>query len=165
MLAAGVFVAAGDMKLVSALAAGVGGEVAGDQAGYLLGAVAGPWVIESIGRRRSMRTALASARRFSRQRGRLAVFLSRGQVSPLRPPINLVSETVGMRWSCFSTAGVLGELVWVTIYIGLGAAFGRSIIGLAEILDDLTWFLAAGVVAAFLLLRLVAHGRAASRPA
>ncbi len=165
LLAAGAFVAAGDMTLASAVAAGLAGAVAGDQAGYWLGAAVGPRLIGIIGRQRSTRTALASARAFSLRRGWLAVFLSRWLVSPLGPPINLVSETVGVGWTRFSTAGVLGEMVWVAIYIGLGAAFSRSIVGLAEVLGDLSWFLAAGLVAVLLLLRLVAHGHAAHRPA
>jgi membrane protein DedA with SNARE-associated domain len=153
LLAAGAFVAAGEMPLSVAATAALAGAVAGDQAGYWLGFAAGPQVVARL------------SRTFSERRGRSAVFLSRWLVSPLGPPLNFLSGTVGMAWPAFSLAGALGEVVWVSGYLALGAAFGRSIVGIAEVLDDLTWFLAAGLVAVLLFLRLLGHARAARRPA
>ena len=73
-----------------------------------------------------------------------------------------MSETV-VWLDRFGPAGVLGGMVWVAIYRP-GRRFqpqrwARRGAG------DLSWFLAAGLVGALLLLRLVAHGHAASRPA
>jgi membrane protein DedA with SNARE-associated domain len=165
LLAAGAFVAAGEMPLSVAATAALAGAVAGDQAGYWLGFAAGPQVIARLSRWPSIRTGLEAARAFSERRGRSAVFLSRWLVSPLGPPVNFLSGTVGMAWPAFSLAGALGEVVWVSGYLALGAAFGRSIVGIAEVLDDLTWFLAAGLVAVLLFLRLLGQARAVRRTA
>ncbi len=162
LLASGVFVAGGEMALSTALAAGLGGAVAGDQAGYWLGAGLGNRAIDILSGRATMRTALGAAAAFAERRGALAVFLSRWLVTPLGPAVNLVSGTIGMRWLQFSVPEVLGEMVWVAIYVGLGAAFSRSAVGVAEVLGNLTWFLAAGVVTVALFLRLWAHSRAAA---
>ncbi len=163
LLASGAFVAGGDMALSTALVAGFAGAVVGDQAGYWLGAGLGRRAIDALSGRRAMRAALDSAAAFSERRGVLAVFLSRWLVAPLGPAINLVSGTIGMPWLRFSIPGALGEVVWVAVYVGLGAAFSRSVVALAELLGDLTWFLAAGVIAVALLLHLVSHGRSAGR--
>ncbi len=162
LLASGAFVAGGDMALSTALAAGLGGAVVGDQAGYWLGAGLGRRVTDALAGRRALHAALDSAAAFSERRGAMAVFLSRWLLAPLGPAVNVVSGTIGMAWLRFSVAEVLGELVWVGIYVGLGALFSRSVIGLAEVLGDLTWFLAAGVVAVALLMRLLANVRAAA---
>jgi membrane-associated protein len=163
LLASGAFVAGGEMALSTALAAGLFGAVAGDQAGYWLGVGLGGRAMDALSSHGAMRSALGAAAAFSERRGVLAVFLSRWLVSPLGPAVNLVSGTIGMPWLRFSVPEVLGEAVWVALYVGLGAAFGRSVVGLAEVLGDLSWFLAAGVVAVALLLRLRAHGRAAAQ--
>jgi membrane protein DedA with SNARE-associated domain len=163
LLASGAFVAGGDMALATALSAGLAGAVAGDQAGYWLGVGLGRRAVDAMSGHRGMRAALTSAEAISERRGALAIFLSRWLIAPLGPAVNVMSGTIRMPWLRFSIPEVLGEVVWVAIYVSLGAAFSRSIVALAELLGDLTWFLAAGVIAVALLLRLLSHGRSAGR--
>jgi membrane-associated protein len=93
------------------------------------------------------------ARALSERWGGAGVFFSRWLFAPLGPSVNLVSGMVGAAWARFTFFDVLGEIVWVTLYLSLGYAFSRSIVEIAELTGDLAWFLAAGLVSALLVLR------------
>lgn len=154
LLAAGAFIASGDMDPAPALLAAYAGALAGDQSGYWLGALAGPRIEARLAARASGAAALARARALAARSGAAGVFLSRWLVSPLGPPLNLVAGSLGMRWARYSLAGAAGEAVWVGGYAALGFAFAGSIGAIAALLGDLTWTLAAGAVSVVLGLRL-----------
>lgn len=143
LMAAGSFVATGEMALAAAVGAGLVGAIVGDQAGYWLGALGGPRM-EDLARRRGMAPVLAAARDFSERWGGWSVFLSRWLFSPLGPSINLISGMIRAPWRPFTLFAVLGEIVWVALYVALGFAFSRSIVAIAALTGDLTWFLVAG---------------------
>jgi membrane protein DedA with SNARE-associated domain len=153
LLAAGSFVASGEMALTAVLVGGLAGAIIGDQAGYWLGAHGGESIVLRISRRHQLATALGAAKAFAVRWGRLSVFLSRWLVAPLGPPINLVAGPLGMSWLAFSLIGGLGEVVWVCGYVALGYAFSQSIVAISTLLGDLAWFLAAGGTAVLLALR------------
>lgn len=146
LMAAGSFVATGEMALAAAAGAALTGAIIGDQAGYWLGALGGPGA-EVLARRRGMSPALAAARGFSERWGGWSVFLSRWLFSPLGPSVNLISGMIRAPWRRFTLFAVLGEIVWVALYVALGFAFSRSIVAIAELTGDLAWFLVAGAVA------------------
>ena len=52
----------------------------------------------------------------------------------------------------FGTAISGCEVVWVTLYVGLGAAFADDIVALADMLGNASGLIAAGVVAGALAL-------------
>ena len=160
LLAAGAFAAGGEMRLAEIAAAGLGGAMAGDQVGYWAGARGGPRAL-AWATRRGMGEAIARARAFSGRWGDAGNFLCRWLVSPLGPAINLVSGAIGVRWARFTLFCLLGEVVWVGLYVGLGHAFSRYILAIARLGSDLGLFLAAGAVAIALAMRLRAHRRAA----
>lgn len=146
MLAAGAFVASGDLSAGSVGAAALTGAVAGDQLGYGLGrwgyARAEGWL-----RRSPMRAAvLDRARDAVQRRGTLAVFLSRWMFSVLGPYVNLLAGGAGMRWATFSATILAGEAVWVVLYIGLGYAAGGQIEAAAHLAGN-----AAGLMASLAL--------------
>ena len=150
LLAAGSFVASGEMALAAVLFGGLAGAIIGDQAGYWLGAYGGENIVLRLSRRHQFATALGAAKAFTLRWGGLSVFFSRWLVVPLGPPINLVAGLLGMSWLAFSLIGGLGEVVWVCGYIALGYAFSQSIVAISALLGDLAWFLAAGAIAIFL---------------
>ncbi len=153
LLMSGSFVASGELTLVTVLAAGVAGAVLGDQLGYLVGSLGGDRAVAWLSRRRTLAAALTRARSFSERWGTAGVFFTRWLVSPLGPAMNLLSGLVRMPWRWFTLAVVLGEVVWVGMYVALGYVFSRSIVGIADVLGDLAWFLASGVVAVLLVWR------------
>jgi membrane-associated protein len=72
---------------------------------------------------------------------------------------------VGATWRRFTLFAVLGELVWVGLYMALGFAFSRSIVAIADLTGDLAWFLVAAAAALVfgLALRRQAGRRRAAR--
>jgi membrane protein DedA with SNARE-associated domain len=151
MLSAGGFAAAGDLVLWQAAGAALGGAVLGDQAGYQLGR-AGARLM--VGRRASPRRAalMGKATGYLRDRGTLAVFLSRWLFSPLGPYVNFAGGAAQLDWARFTRAGVAGEAVWVGLYVGLGAAFADDILALADLMGSASGLLAALAVAGALAL-------------
>jgi membrane protein DedA with SNARE-associated domain len=149
MMSAGGFAAAGDLVLWQAAAAALGGAVAGDQAGYQMGRLGQRLMAgRSLSPRRAALTEKAAA--YLRDKGAWAVFFSRWLVSPLGPYVNFAGGAARLDWTGFTRAGIAGELVWVTIYVGLGAAFADDILALADLLGSASGLMAALAVAAVL---------------
>lgn len=142
MLAAGGFVVSGDMTAISVLAYALGGAILGDQTGYFIGRL-GRRLFPPARHGSKRARLMADARRKLRQRGLATVFLSRWLFSPLGPYVNFASGGAALRHGTFTLAGVAGEVVWVGVYIGLGAAFAGNITYVAEMTSD-----ALGLVAA-----------------
>ncbi|MBY6200754.1 DedA family protein [Maritalea mobilis] len=142
MLSAGGFAVSGDLVLWQAAAAALTGAILGDQLGYYIGRAGGRYAASAS---RSPRRAqlMEKARRQIIDNGGWAVFFSRWLVSPLGPYVNFAAGAAGLRWIRFTRAGVAGELVWVTVYVGLGAVFADNIVVLGELLGDVTGLLAA----------------------
>lgn len=144
MLAAGGFVASGDLAPGAAVGGALMGAVAGDQTGYLAGR-AGAHLALTRGARANATLERATA--LLARRGGLAVFLSRWLVSALGPYVNLAAGAAGLGWGAFSLWGVLGEAVWVGLYVGLGYGFAGNLEAASAMAVDLLGFAAAGAVA------------------
>lgn len=147
MLVAGGFAAAGDLVLWQVAGAALGGAVAGDQTGYLLGRKGGAALFDRAtkGKHAAMVTRAA---RLIQARGAVAVFLSRWLVSPLGPYVNLIAGATRIGWLPFAIAGVAGEAVWIGLYIGAGFAFGGNLAAATQFSGSILGFMAAGTVAA-----------------
>lgn len=162
MLAAGAFVASGDLSLAAVLAAAFFGALLGDQAGFALGRRVGAVLTEQMRRHPGRARLLAKAERAVSSGGALAVFFSRWLFSPLGPYVNALAGGAGMGWVRFSLMSLAGEAVWVSVYIGLGHAFGGQISAIAELLTNSIGFLTSGLlagVAAMALFRKHPFGR------
>jgi len=147
MLAGGAFVATGDLVLWQVVAAAYGGAVLGDQAGFQIGRHGGTPLIARLARTPARRAVLARARALVDRRGGPGVFFSTWLVAPLGPWVNFAAGATGLPWRRFTIWDVLGETVWVTIYIGLGFSFASQIETVADILGNTVGLLAALVVA------------------
>lgn len=160
MIAAGGFVASGDLSLPASAGAALAGAVIGDQAGYLGGRWGGSWLIDRL---RSRAVPIAKASAALARRGGIAVFLSRWLVSALGPYVNLAAGAAGLSWLRFTLWGLLGEAVWVAIYIGTGFAFSGNLAAASGMAFDLLGIVGSGVVALGLGYWLFAQLRADSR--
>ncbi len=144
MIAAGGFAASGDLWLSGSAGAALAGAVIGDQAGYFGGRWGGTRL---IGRLQSRAAPIAKATTALSTRGGIAVFLSRWLVSALGPYVNVAAGAAGLPWLRFTIWGVLGEAVWVAIYIGAGFAFSGNLTAASGMAFDLLGVIGAGAVA------------------
>ncbi|MCG6902636.1 MAG: VTT domain-containing protein [Rhodobacter sp.] len=160
MLTGGAFAASGDLAASTTAATALAGAVLGDQAGYLIGRSGASWLQRLTGAGGKPASLVARAQALSNDWGGIGVFLSRWLFSPLGPYMNFVTGAARMNWPRFTLWGALGEIVWVSLYVGLGYAFAGQIEAVADIAGNLSGVLAAGAVAVALGLWLRAAMRA-----
>lgn len=150
MMLSGSLVASGDLLLWEVFLAAYIAALLGDQIGYFIGRGAGISVLGWISKEPSRAALVEKARAQLDEKGWLAVFLSRWLFSPLGPYVNFIGGAAPMNWLKFTVPGAAGELVWVTLYIGLGYFFSANISAVADLASNASGFLAAGAVAGFL---------------
>ena len=163
MLASGGFAASGDLSLAAVAAAAFCGAIIGDNLGY--------WIARRFGRRltrwlatRPRRAALRDkAQIFMHKWGGSSVFFSCWLVAPLGPYVNYVSGLSGFSWPRFALWGMAGEVVWVSLYVGLGYLFTDNIGAISDILGSVSGFLVAIVVAVGLGVWMVQASKARDR--
>lgn len=149
LLAAGAFVAGGDLLLSSSMLAAFAGVLLGDQTVFQIGRFARDPVWR-LARDRPAEALLLRAEDYAARRGALGVFLSRWLFSPLGPYVNLIAGATGMGWLAFTAAAVAGEVVWVSVYIGAGYAFADRFEQLAGLAGNVSGAVTAGLVALIL---------------
>ena len=148
MITSGGFAATGDLTLIAVLAAAFCGAVLGDNTGY--------WIARALGERletwldkNPKRAAFKSkGSAFMDKRGGSSVFFSCWLVAPLGPYINYISGITKFTWLRFALWGILGEIVWVGLYVGLGYAFADNITALSSMLGNASGFITALVAVA-----------------
>lgn len=150
MLVIGSFVAQGEMMFWQALVAGSAGAAAGDQIGYSLGRFGGRGLIERLTNRFGGAKNIRRAEEFTRRWGAIGIFFTRWLVTPLGPWLNLTSGVTVYSWTRFTVLSVLGETLWVFLYILLGMFFSDRVQETADLLSNLTWVLVGLVIAAAL---------------
>jgi membrane protein DedA with SNARE-associated domain len=162
MLTAGALAASGDLPLVPALLAALGGAVAGDQVGYAAGRRWGGAALARAARSPARAAVIGQATGTLHRRGTAGIFLSRWLFSPLGPWMNLAAGAAAMSWARFTPAAILGEAVWVGVYVGLGFGFADSVARMGDIGSAATGLLAAlaVTVGAFVALRMALRHRA-----
>jgi len=143
MLTGGAFVATGDLALIPVASGALTGAILGDQAGYVLGRRGGGWLDTHLTHRPKRQRLFERARTFTHKRGGPGIFLTRWLFSPLGPYANLAAGASGLAWARFTFWGIAGEVVWVTVYVGLGYGFADNISMGAELATQALGFLAA----------------------
>lgn len=147
MLASGGFAATGDLSLNSVLAAAFSGAVIGDNTGYWIARMSGDrmggW-LEKHPKRAALRHKSQS---FMEKWGGASVFFSCWLVAPLGPYVNYVSGLTRFTWLRFALWGIAGEVVWVSLYVGLGFTFADNITLIASMLSNASGFITAMGVA------------------
>lgn len=150
LVAAGSFVQLGQMKLWEVLTVASSAAVLGDQIGYALGRGGGRRLAGRIERRKDGRAIIARTRSFTERWGGAGIFFSRWLVTPLGPWLNLTSGIAGYPWAKFFCWDLVGEVLWVVLYVMLGKVLSDRVQALVEILGNLTWVV-VGLLATTLL--------------
>ena len=146
MLAAGGFAATGDLSLVAVVLAAFCGAILGDNSGY--------WIARRLGTRVENWLSAEPKRAKLRDkcvlildnRGGPAVFLTCWLFAPLGPSMNYVCGMSKFHWPRFVVWGMAGEVVWVSLYVGLGFTFADSVSSLSSVLSNASGFVTAFAV-------------------
>ena len=150
LLAVGSFVEQGELNLWAVLVSGSAGAIVGDQIGYLLGWWGGRRLARRLADKVGGAEKMERAKEFTKRWGGAGIFFSRWLVTPLGPWINLTSGITGYPWPRFIIWDVLGEVLWVVLYVMLGKIFSDRVQEIADLLGNLTWVI-LGVIAASIL--------------
>jgi membrane protein DedA with SNARE-associated domain len=147
LLAAGGFVAQGELEALPVVGAVLAGAVLGDCAVYGAASLAGEELVHRHGARLGLGPGrLAAARaRIGPWMG-LSVFMSRWLITPLAVPLGVVAGLSRHPRAAYAAAVVAGESVWTALYVGLGYLFGASWPSILEWVED-----SAGLVAGLTL--------------
>ncbi len=146
LVAAGSFVTQGELDLWSVLLAGALGAILGDHIGYGIGRIGGRTFVQRVSQRVNAGAMLVQAEATMQRWGGIGIFLSRWLLTAVGPYINLTSGLMGYHLLRFSFWDIVGELLWVTLYVQVGRFFSDQLATISDALGDLTW-VALGVIA------------------
>ena len=146
LVAAGSFVTQGEMNLWSVLLAATLGAIIGDHIGYGIGRIGGRTFVHGVGQRFNAGGMLTQAEATMERWGGLGIFLSRWLLTAVGPYVNLTSGLMGYHLLRFSFWDIIGELLWVGLYVQIGRFFSDQLATISDALGDLTWVV-LGVVA------------------
>ncbi|NJN83637.1 MAG: DedA family protein [Caldilineaceae bacterium] len=122
VLAAGAFVRQGVLDPISLLPLALVGVVMGDLVSFGLGRLART----SIENQSQRWPSLEKASDYFRQRGGVAVYLTRWLITPLAIPVNLAAGSSGYPLGRFLVFDLAGEMTWLLLMGGAGYAVGSS---------------------------------------
>jgi membrane-associated protein len=150
LVAAGSFAAQGSMKLWQVMIVATIGAVTGDQIGYGVSRWGGRGLILKLSRKLGGEAKIQQAESLSKRWGGLSIFLSRWLVTALGPWLNVTSGIARYPWRRFILWDVLGQALWVVLYVMLGYIFSDRVQYIVELLGNLAWAILAFIVAAVL---------------
>ncbi|GAC1359788.1 MAG: hypothetical protein NVS4B8_27170 [Herpetosiphon sp.] len=139
LVAAGSFVAQGDLNLRWVIGLAISAAVLGDQIGYFLGRWGGGALLARTSRLVGGAEQMQKAERVARRWGGPGIFLSRWLFTALGPAFNVSSGITQYPWPRFFIWDVAGEAVWVVLYVLAGELFSSRVQALSTLLGDLTW--------------------------
>jgi len=150
LVAAGSFAEQGYMKLWQIIMVASMAAILGDQIGYGLSRWGGRRLILRIGRRLGGESKIKKAEALSKRWGGAGIFLSRWLVTELGPWLNVTSGIARYPWRRFVFWDVLGEVLWVVLYVTLGYIFSDRVQAIADILGNLAWVILGLIIATIL---------------
>ena len=160
LVAAGSFAQQGEMKLWQVIAVATVSAVLADNAEYSLARWGGRRLIDRISRRIGGEARIQQAESFTRRWSGAGIFLSRWLVAALGPWVNLTSGIAAYPWQRFLFWDLLGQLLWVAIYVIMGYVFSDRVQAMVEVLGNLAWVIAGLILTAILGWNLVRYVRA-----
>lgn len=150
LVLAGAFVPSGDIQLISLLAVALITAIIGDHTAYFIGVYGGGALEKRLAGSPKSKKQMERARAFSQKWGGIGVFFSRWLVAPVGPWISYASGISRYSVVGFLIWDVLGEIIWVGVYVTLGVVFSSNAIALAGVLADVSWML-LGLIAVWML--------------
>lgn len=164
LVAAGSFVEQGEMKLWQVIAVGSLAAVLGDQIGYGLSRWGGRRLVDRIGHRIGAQDKIKEAEALTKRWSGAGIFLSRWLITALGPWVNVASGISDYPWRRFLLWDVLGEVLWVVLYVGIGYVFSNRVQYIAEILGNLGWVIVGLILAIILGWQLIHYVHPKSEP-
>jgi membrane protein DedA with SNARE-associated domain len=161
LVAAGSFARQGELSLLPVIVAASLAAILGDQIGYGLSRWGGRRLVVRISRRIGGEHKIKKAEALSNKWGGFGIFFSRWLVTELGPWLNVTSGIAGYPWRRFIIWDVLGEVLWVVLYVMLGYVFSDRVQYISEILGNLAWAILAFIVAIILGWKLFRYFRPA----
>jgi membrane-associated protein len=161
LVAAGAFARQGELRLLPVIVAGSLAAILGDQIGYGLSRWGGRRLIVRISRRIGGEHKIKKAEALQEKWGGVGIFFSRWLITELGPWLNVTSGIAGYPWRRFILWDVLGEVLWVVLYVMLGYIFSDRVQYISEILGNLAWAIFALIVAIILGWKLFRYFRPA----
>lgn len=161
LVAAGSFAKQGEMKLLPVIVAASLAAIFGDQIGYGISRWGGRRLIDRITRRLGGAEKIKKAEALSKKWGGPGIFFSRWLITELGPWLNVTSGIARYPWRHFIFWDVLGEVLWVVLYVMLGYIFSDKVQYIAEILGNLAWAILALIIAIILGWKLIRYFRPA----
>jgi membrane protein DedA with SNARE-associated domain len=152
MMAAGAFIAAGDMHFLPVFALTLLGAMIGDQIGYFMGRTGGQPLWDKFHARPKLAPTMDRARAELDRRAVIAVIISRFPLSALGPWINIAAGATQIAWNRFSLGVLLGDAIWIMTYLGAGAFFASHVKDVGATMTSLM-----GALAAFAAVWLIAR--------
>ncbi len=122
VIAAGAFARQGYLPWHSAALISIISVIIGDSLSYSLGYYASGYVLKRF----SATTQWQEAERSFKKWGPLSIFFSRFLITAIALPVNLISGTTRYPFRTFLFYDVLGEVIWIFGYGGLGYLFGSQ---------------------------------------
>jgi len=141
LLASGSFVEQGEMSLWPVLGLSALGAILGDQVGYVLGRWGGRRITKPLGRFVGGEQQLLRAEKWLKRWEGAGIFFSRWLLTPLGPVINVTCGMTGYSWPRFLLYDILGETLWVVLYVMLGRFFSDRVQAMSDFLGDLIWLI------------------------
>jgi membrane-associated protein len=141
LLAAGSFIEQGDMNMWQVLLLSAAGAILGDNIGYALGRWGGRRMARRLSRLIGGEQRLKQAEAWLKRWEGAGIFFSRWLLTPLGPVVNITSGLTGYSWPRFMLYGVLGEAVWVTLYVLMGRLFSDRVQEMSDLLGDFMWMI------------------------
>ena len=164
LVAAGSFITQGEMNLWSVLLAATLGAIIGDHIGYGIGRIGGRSFVHGVGQRFNAGAMLTQAEATMQRWGGLGVFLSRWLLTAVGPYVNLTSGLMGYHLLRFSFWDIVGEILWVGLYVQVGRLFSDQLATISDALGDLTWVVLGVVAIVFIGYKLIQSVRQNGAP-
>lgn len=149
LIAAGAFSQQGYFSWPEMAAYGLAGALIGDALSFGMGRFGKEHMLQRFGET----PAWKNASDYFQRRAWVAIFFTRFLVTALAVPTNLIAGGSGYRFSRFMWYDMLGEVIWIFLYGGLGYWFGSQWETISQIVSDFGSML-LGIVLIFAGIRL-----------
>jgi membrane-associated protein len=147
LVAAGSFVAQGEMTMWQVIIVAITAAVLGDQIGYGLARWGGRRLVARISHKIGGEAKIRKTEALAKRWGGPGIFFSRWLVTSLGPWLNVTSGIAEYPWSRFILWGVLGDVLWVVLNVMLGYIFSGRVQAIAEVLGNFAWVILGFIVA------------------
>lgn len=132
LIVGAVYAGSGHLNIISVVAIAIAAAVVGDNIGYAIGYRGGRRLVLRFGRYILLTPKrLDTAQRFFTRHGGKVVTIARF-FDGLRQANGIIAGTTGMPWRRFLAFNVLGDVLWVGVWAGLGYLAGIRITAIYE---------------------------------